>query len=547
MRKICIVVVVGWLLLNQSFAQGVEFTSSNLPIVIINTNGGTIVDDPKIVVDLAIIDKGNGERNNVTDLHNVFDGKAGIEIRGSSSQMFPKKQYGFELREANGEDDVDASLLGLPEEADWILFAPYNDKTLMRDVLAYNLGRSMGNYASRSRYCEVVINGEYMGVYVLLEKIKRGKERVDIAKLEEDEISGDDLTGGYIIKIDKTTGGDEGGWVSSHPPLGRSGNQSVYFQYEYPKGEDIVAEQRAYIQNYIGKFENVLASSSYNDPNEGWTKYADMNSFVDFFLVNELTKNVDAYRISTFLHKQKDSDGGKLIMGPIWDFNLGFGNADYCTTGDPEGLVYKFNSVCPEDGSLVPFWWDKLWKDETFRAAVATRWNTLRENQLSEETIFGKMDSITNLLDEAQARNFTKWPVIGEYVWPNYAYNFDSYDEEVEWLHDWIEARLDYLDGAFNESITTGVEEKYTKSLNVIAFPNPFHDDILFEYEIASGGVTKIEIFDTTGRSLSTVTSTQYEGGKFSTKATIAASPGLYIYRVTHNNGNAITGKISKR
>lgn len=546
MKRIC-TVIAGLLLITSSFAQGVEFSSSNLPIVIINTNGGEIVDDPKIVVDLAIIDKGNGERNSVTDPHNIYDGKAGIEIRGSSSQMFPKKQYGFELRKANGEDDQDVSLLGLPKEADWILFAPYNDKTLMRDVLAYQLGRSMGNYASRSRYCELVLNGEYMGVYVLLEKIKRGKNRVDIAKLEETEISGDDLTGGYILKIDKTTGGDEGGWYSSHPPLGRSGSQNTYFQYEYPKGSDIVSEQKAYIKNYVNQFENVLAGTNYKDPVEGWTKYADMNSFIDYFLMNELTKNADAYRLSTFMYKKKDSDGGKLFLGPIWDFNLGFGNVNYCTQGDPEGLVINFNSICGDDGWLVPFWWNKLWKDEAFRTAVTTRWNTLRENEFNEDTILGKVDSIAGLLDEAQQRNFTKWPVIGEYVWPNYAYDFDSYDEEVEWLQDWIEDRLDYLDGVFNAPITTGVDEKIVKNLDVTAYPNPFQEEVLFEYEIATAGVTRIEIFDATGRSLSAVTNTEYEAGKFSAKTTVNAPAGLYIYRVTHNSGDVVTGKVSKR
>lgn len=530
-----------------AFAQEVEFTSSNLPIVIINTNGGEIVDDPKIVVDMGIIDNGPGVRNNVDDEFNAYNGKAAIEIRGSSSQMFPKKQYGFELRAEDGEDDNETALLGMPKEGDWILFAPYNDKTLMRDALAYHLGRSMGNYASRSRYCELVLNGEYMGVYVLLEKVKRGKNRVPIDKLEEDEITGDDLTGGYILKIDKTTGGDEGGFVSAFPPVGRDGSQVTYFQYEYPKGEDIVQEQKTYIQNYVSQFESVLNSDQYADPTDGWTKYADMNSFIDYLIMNELTKNPDAYRLSTFMYKKKDSEGGKLFMGPIWDYNLGFGNVDYCTQGTTTGLVIDFNSICPSDGWLIPFWWKKLWTDQTFRVALSERWTSLRADQFSNESILGYVDSVHTVLNvEAQQRNFTKWPVLGVYVWPNYKSDLTTFDAEVDWFSDWIEDRLTYLDQTFAYSVT-GLEENSNDNLMVHAFPNPFDNEVIFEYQVPSAGTTKIEVFDMVGRSLSATVSFANEAGRFSTKATLIASPGLYVYRVTHNNGVLVTGKLRRK
>jgi hypothetical protein len=197
------------------------FTQSALPIIIINTNGTSIPDEPKVSADMGIIDNFSGV-NNVTDTWNGYSGKIGIEIRGSSSQMFPKKQYGVELQDING-NDLKASLLGLPPEEDWILFAPYNDKSLIRDALAYNLGRKMGRYASRSRFCELVLNGQYEGVYVLLEKIKRDSHRVDISDLDPDENSGDDLTGGYILKIDKTTGNGDAGWSSAFSPKPGSG------------------------------------------------------------------------------------------------------------------------------------------------------------------------------------------------------------------------------------------------------------------------------------------------------------------------------------
>ncbi|HEX2984020.1 MAG TPA: CotH kinase family protein, partial [Ignavibacteriales bacterium] len=170
-----------------------EFTSSDLPIIIINTNGQEIIDDPKITADMGIIDNGSA-RNNVTDSFNGYNGKIGIELRGSTSQDFPKKPYAVELRDTLGAD-LEASLLGMAKNEDWILYATYNDKTFMRDILIYKLACQLGWYASRTRYCELVLNGEYMGVYVLMEKIKRGKNRVNIAKMDTTCISGDELTG----------------------------------------------------------------------------------------------------------------------------------------------------------------------------------------------------------------------------------------------------------------------------------------------------------------------------------------------------------------
>jgi len=526
-------------------AQSVNFTSSNLPIIVVKTNGGTIVDDPKIVVDMGIIDNGPGNRNNLTDPFNAYNGKAAIEIRGSSSQMFPKKQYGIELRAENGLDDNELALFGMPKEGDWILFAPYNDKTLIRDALSYRLGRSMGNYASRSRYFELVLNDQYMGVYVFFEKVKRGKNRVNIEKLEEGEISGNDLTGGYILKLDKTTGGDQGGFTSSHTPEDAKQGQKIYFQYEYPKGEDIVAEQKTYIQNYVKQFEDALASEQYNDPNTGWTKYADMNSFVDYFIMNELTKNPDAYRLSTFMYKKRDSDGGKLFMGPVWDFNLGFGNVNYCTQGTPTGLVIDFNFICPDDYWQIPFWWRKLWSDPAFRLAVTNRWETLRENKFSNATVLGYVDSVATVLTESQQRNFQKWPVLGVYVWPNYKFDINTYSGEVAWMKTWIEDRMAYLDGVFGTSIT-GVNERVESVVTVSVSPNPFDREVLFDYDVPVPGVTRIEIGDILGRIVTEV-SINHEAGRHSTQATVSTSPGFYFYRITHNGGKPVTGKLYRK
>ncbi len=254
--------------------------TTNLPIIIINTNGVEIPDEPKIYGTMGIIDNGLGNMNNQYDPPNDFNGMIGIEIRGQSSQMFPKKSYGVETRDANG-DDLDVSLLGMPEESDWVLYAPYTDKSMLRNFITFYMGSKLETYCSRMAYCEVIVNDDYKGVYILMEKIKKNENRVDIAKLKPDEISGDDLTGGYIVKVDKIDpdfvyGTD--GWKSyPQPPYPDAMN--IIFQYYYPKSEDLVEQQREYIKNYVTISENALTNSSFTNPNLGYQKYLKFSLF----------------------------------------------------------------------------------------------------------------------------------------------------------------------------------------------------------------------------------------------------------------------------
>ncbi len=228
------------------FQAPFSFSQSNLPIVIIDTFGEEIVNDPRITAHMGIINNETGI-NQIDDPFNGYDGLISIEIRGSSSQSFPKKQYALETQDSEGEN-LNVPVLGMPEENDWILHAPYSDKSLLRNYLSYELARDMGRYASRTRFCELVINGDYKGLYIFMEKVKRDNNRVDISQLGPDEITGDDLTGGYIVKIDKWDGETNDGWYSESPLGGFDG---VWYQYHYPKPDDIVEEQRDYIMDYI--------------------------------------------------------------------------------------------------------------------------------------------------------------------------------------------------------------------------------------------------------------------------------------------------------
>ena len=491
------ILLLGLLLLIFSKAgySQVTFTSSNLPIIVINTSGAVISDEPKIMADMGIIDNGPGNRNQVTDPFNNFKGKIGIERRGSSSQMFPKSQYGIELWTKTGADSS-AALLGMPEEEDWILFAPYNDKSLMRDVLAYHMARKMGRYAPRTRYCELVLNGAYQGLYVLIEKVKRDNERVDVSRLDPNETSGDDVTGGYIIKIDKITGGGGSGFLSAYPPPNRSGAQNVYFQYEYPDPDQIVPAQAQYIKNYVDSFEKALSSPEFHDATVGYRKYADASSFVDYMIMNEVSKNVDAYRLSTFLHKKKDSDGGKLFLGPVWDFNLGFGNANYCTQGNPEGFVYDFNSLCPTDGWLIPFWWERLLKDVKYKSELGRRSKALREGPFQIQTLHSYIDSVANVQGDAQHRNFQRWPVLGQYVWPN-SYVGQSFSSEVQWLKNWLSSRAVWLDVQWGNLYSPVVQKEQVLKVS----PNPSSGKFLLEVP-SDLRLASISVMDAIGRSV---------------------------------------------
>ena len=416
-----------------------------IPHVQINTLNKEIVDEPKISSKMII----------TKDSMILYDGNIGIEYRGSSSQLFDKKSYGFETWDEENED-MDYPLLGFPEEEDWIFYGPYSDKTLIRNKLIYDLSNQIGRYASRTKFCELTINNQYMGVYVFMEKLKRDKNRIAIKKLENDDLDSINISGGYIIKIDKSD--DENGeqvyndfnaFISNYKP-NYATYQSIWFNYEYPKPKDIHNEQKQYIQNYFDNFEKALSGINFKDSLSGYRKYIDVGSFIDFFILNELSNNLDGYRLSTYLHKNRNE---KLKIGPIWDFNLSFGNGNYCNGDKYDTWTYKFNETCSNDFWLIPFWWEKLLEDPYFVNKLKERWNELRKKELSDENIFQMIQNYISILKNesgAVYRNYSKWNVIGKYLWPN-NYVGNSYESEIDYLIKWISKRNNWLDKSINE------------------------------------------------------------------------------------------------
>lgn len=450
------------------FIPPVVLSTSTLPIVVLNTNNVEIPDEPKIHATMGIIFNGDGNINTIGDPYNEFYGEIGIERRGSSSNGFPMKSYGLETWGPDSSN-YNASIFDWPSDNDWILYAPYTDKSLIRNVLTYHIGNEMGNYSPRTKLCEVVLNNEYIGVYVFMERIKINPGRVNINPVLPQDTLENELTGGYIVKVDKTTAGGIVAWTSPHLASSPS-NATIKYQLHDPEINELQPSQLAYIQNYITAWEDTLAGNNFMDPVDGFRKFIDVQSFIDFMLVNELSKNVDGYRISTFLHKKRFSEGGKLVAGPLWDFNLGWGNANYCYGGDTTGWEIDFNNYCA-GGLDNPFWWKRMLQDSAYANEVSCRWFNLRNSILRTDYLTAYIDSLAAVLEIPAARNYSKWPILGTYVWPN---NFigQTYQEEIDFMKNWMIGRLTWMDNhMFGSCTNVGIENKTSNSITF--YPNP--------------------------------------------------------------------------
>ncbi|MEP7372453.1 MAG: CotH kinase family protein [Chitinophagaceae bacterium] len=494
MKRIFLLLPLLWI---SGISNAQVFTSSNLPIIIINTNGQAIPDDPKITADMGIIYNGVGVRNNVTDPMNHYNGKIGIETRGQSSQMFPMKSYGIELRDIAGNSQ-DKALFGLPKESDWVLYAPYTDKTLMRNFLAYTMSREMGHWAANCRYVEVVVDGDYKGIYVFMEKIKRGSGRVNISKMAATDIGGDEVTGGYIFSLDK----QPDGWFSSYIAPGSTNGNKRQFSYVYPKIENIVQQQKDYIKSYVDSFENALAGPQFQDPVAGVRKFADIPSFIDYFIVDEISRNVDGYRLSSYFYKSRNSKNAKIFAGPVWDYDLSFRNADYCDGSNITGWAYDFNNICPGDGAgLIPFWWNSFMKDTAFKSDLRCRWKQLRNTSLGEARFTTLIDSVSNLINEAQQRHFQRWPILGQYVWPNPQPIPTTYEGEIGSLKAWLSARLQWIDANLpNSGVCADYPREVKESIIISLSPSPFPANSSIAIRSRVAQAVQLNVFDAAGR-----------------------------------------------
>lgn len=429
-----------YIMLDESLAG----FNSNLPLVILHTSEGYISHDTASPVSARVINCSNG-RAFLTGAAE-FDGRGALKTRGRSSMEYPKRSFALHTKDDAG-DSLKAPLLGMPKDSEWVLYAPYPDKTLMRDVLAYELSQKMGHYAPRTRFLELFVtrtgtklsNRAYQGVYVLEEKIKRSEQRVPIQKLTPQDNAEPAITGGYIFKRDH---------LDKEQPRFSTARGNPFFYVE-PKAEEITPTQKLWLTRYLNRFEDALYGPNFKDPRQGYAAYLDADSMIDQHWIVEMSKNVDGIRFSNFLYKDR---GGKIKMEPIWDWNLSFGNARGRQGWRPEGWYWSQL----DDSEYL--WFGRLFEDADFAQRYVDRWSVLRTNVFSAAKILARVDEMASLLKEAQARNFQRWPILGRTVHPNW-YVGRSYQDEVQWMKQWIQNRLAWIDQQFPSAPAFGINE----------------------------------------------------------------------------------------
>ena len=413
-------------------ASNVRNFRSTIPVVVIDSFGGGGVPSGSFEeAFMAIYEPIDGRTSFSSEA--TLASRIGIKTRGSSTGGRDKVTYGLEFWDENNED-TDFSPLGMPEESDWILYGAYNfDRAHLRNPLIYELSRQCGRWAARTRFCEVYFNtgsgtlssSHYRGIYSFMEKIKRGADRVDITELSSGHTSEPEISGGYMLKIDRADPGD-GGFSAA----GRS------IRWVEPKEDDVPSAQATWIRNYFNSFSSALNGANFRDPVRGYAPYVDKASWVDHHMLNVLAKNVDALRLSTYFYKDRN---GPIEFGPIWDFDRSMNSTD----GRDDNPTTWNGTGDGTDFFNYP-WWGRLFDDPDFMQLYRDRWHEFRQGPLSNTNIRNVIDSMANEIQEAQPRDSAKWGRISATGWRT----------EINSLKSWLTTRGGWMDGQFRRPPT---------------------------------------------------------------------------------------------
>ncbi len=474
------------LLLVNCISKSQNFTDSNLPIVVITTDLNTTTNLPleiedvnRVLGSMKIIKHSDGSRNFLTDINTIgflnYNGRINIETRGSSSQSLPKKSYSLTTLLANNINNNNVSLLGMPSENDWILNSLAFDPSLIRDYLAYNLSRQMGNYATRTQYCEVVVNGEYRGLYLLQEKVKADSNRVDVTKITTSDLTSPNLSGGYITRADRGTVA----WSTVNYLA-----QNTNYVHELPSPTNVLPAQNNYIHSQFEDLQTAITANNASLLN-GYTTIIDIPTFVDFMVSNEFAANVDGYQLSTYFHKDRN---GKLRAGPIWDFNLTLGN-DLFAWGYNRSFIntWQFSNG---DNEGSKFWTD-LYANPEFKCYFSKRFHDLiQPGQPMNETVRNAfIDNTILLLGEAMVRENQKWNTI-----PNNPLEISTLKT---WMNDrttWMTTNLGSYSACSNVSTPTLVISKINYNPIAITTPTAISSNDQEFIQITNTGATSVNL-----------------------------------------------------
>jgi spore coat protein CotH len=385
-------------------------TFTNIPILYLTTNGPVISKDDYVTGDLII--NANGRFNQSTNAIPLQ-----IKGRGNSTWTMPKKPFRLKF-------DSKAEILDMPMAKNWVLLANYSDKTLLRNRVAMDLGSMIGSdFTPPSRFVEVVMNGQYLGNYLLTSQVEVDKNRIDIADLKGGDDRPANITGGYVLELENR----------DIEPLSFMTDKNLSFNINTP--DNISTAQLNYIHQYFQQAESALFASNYTDPHLGYEHYINTDSFINWFIVEELMKNNDSKDwTSMFYYKDRN---GKIGMGPLWDFDLTAGNVDYSEAKATTGWWVK-NSM----------WFSRLFEDPAFKAKLKARWTIVKSENLPK--VMASIDVNATYLALSQKQNFITWPILDQYVWPN-QFVLGTYEKEVVQLKSWLNERIAWMDGEISQ------------------------------------------------------------------------------------------------
>ena len=396
----------------------------NIPVVRIKTKNGAGIYDKENYVDGTItITDPEKMYSDVTE----FTADMGIRGRGNSTWGFPKKPWKVKL-------DKKASLLGMPADKEWALLANYADRTLLRNIVAMKLSEICGfSWTPRMRSVEVYLNDKYQGVYTLCEHKKVSKDRVNIEVVGEGDNSGDAVTGGYYLEIEEQQDETTCWWTGMNVPM------------MFSDPEEPTDEQYEYVTGLFDEFETALESDDFADPLLGYSNYINVDSFINYFIVQELTKNPDGnLRKSSFITKER---GKKMEMYHVWDFDLTLGNCGYfpgAVGNGPDGFWVKDYG---QGDRYKGGWFYRLFQDPAFVDAVQTRWNELLP-ELKKIPEF--IDEQAFIIKPARERNFKVWNINESVFWVNFP-SLGSYEAELDYLKKFYTERLQWLTTEINK------------------------------------------------------------------------------------------------
>ena len=393
---------------------------TNLPTVSIHTLNGEIPYDKENDISSQVtIISDNGTK--------ILSEPGGVRERGNVSRTFPKKPYRIKFESKQ-------RVLDAPAKAKkWTLLNNYGDKTLMRNLLAFNLSQRMEMpYTPYGRAVDVLLNGEYKGCYQLCDQVEVNKNRVNITEMEPTDISGPALTGGYLIEVDAYAY-DETSWFNS--------NKGNPVTIKSPDDDEIVPEQSAYIKSYVNKME------------ANWIQYLDLNTFLRHFLVGELSGNTDTYW-SVYMYKDRDSD--IIYTGPVWDFDIAFEN-DYRTfpINSKSDYIYRSGGSCA--GNMKDFVDRIVVYNANARKQLYDIWDEVRQKGLTEESLSATIDAYAEELQQSQQLNFLRWPILNQNVHMN-PQALGSYAAEVENVRKFLKERVAWIDKKFGYTYVNAIE-----------------------------------------------------------------------------------------